>query len=179
MSFIILCLQVKSKKPRTNNYTGIPLKLVNTTFNYVCAWLACEGMFPNPVDYDLEIRRCWKTAAAELRVNVNEYPIDDDHVVCVSFPLVMCWIILLTLTQIKDRVNSYRGRIRDRVKPPIASVYELASKSGTELINHVEWLLQQHFYKKVSNLLGLRGTRTHMGISLAQNLARVIISTRS
>jgi hypothetical protein len=61
---------------------------------------------------------------------------------------------LLMLIQLKDRVNSYRGRIRDRIELSIAGAYDLDSKSGQELIDHVEWLLEKHFYKKVSTLLG-------------------------
>jgi hypothetical protein len=56
---------------------------------------------------------------------------------------------------VKDQVNSYRGRIRDRIKPSIASVYDIAGKSGQELVAHVEWLIEKVFYMKVSVLFDL------------------------
>jgi hypothetical protein len=80
-------LQAKSKKgkPKTSNYNGTPLKLINATFTHICAWLATSGMFPEPMEFDRKVRKCWRAAAAELKVDVAKFPVEDEHIKCVSF----------------------------------------------------------------------------------------------
>ncbi|KAG9089605.1 hypothetical protein FRC06_001466 [Ceratobasidium sp. 370] len=121
----------RKRKPKTSDYTGVPRKLLNVTFKFSCVHLATTGMFPDPKYYDAIIRKSWKSAAAEIRVNVKNYPIDDDHV-----------------TVLKGRINSFRGRVRDRVKPPVAGVYGLTTIFGEELKDHVNWLVEKQFYRK-------------------------------
>jgi hypothetical protein len=72
-----LCLQAKLKKgkPKTRDY--------------------------NPMDYDRGIRKCWKAAATGLKVDVNKYPIDEGHIVCVS--------VLLLLSESKHITNTRTG----------------------------------------------------------------------
>ncbi|KAG9076446.1 hypothetical protein FRC06_009501, partial [Ceratobasidium sp. 370] len=123
----------KSKKAKCSDYKGMWRKLLDMTFKIVCARLGHDGMFPEQQEYDRLIRKSWAAAAKELGVDVGKYSMDDGHEGCV-----------------KRRVGSYRGRVRDRIKPAIANVYKLSSKSGGRLVKHVQSLQAGAFHKLAS-----------------------------
>ncbi|KAG8693595.1 hypothetical protein FRC08_009020 [Ceratobasidium sp. 394] len=121
----------KSTKPKCSDYEGVWCKLIDTTYKLVCARLGHDGMFPEQREYDRLVRKSWATAAKEHLVDVRKYPMDQDLETCV-----------------KRRIGSYRGRVRDKIKPSIASVYKLSGKKNKKkLAAHVQNLLDGTFHK--------------------------------
>ncbi|KAG8725865.1 hypothetical protein FRC10_007795, partial [Ceratobasidium sp. 414] len=122
----------KPSKPKCSDYTGIPRKLIDATFHRVCAHLGHDGMFlDDQREYDRLIRKSWIVAVKEMGVDTQTYPMEDEHEACV-----------------KGRVDSFRGRVRVKIEPSIAKVYDLSSKRGNKLIEHVKKLQAGEFHKK-------------------------------
>ncbi|CUA69804.1 hypothetical protein RSOLAG22IIIB_08731 [Rhizoctonia solani] len=100
----------KKARGKTSDFTGKIKKMVDYTTVRVCAKLASTGMFCSAQEYKSIVKRCWARAAAEYGVDHRKpkYALDKKH-----------------KQAIRSRVNSFRSRIRDRLRASIANVYKL------------------------------------------------------
>ncbi|CAE6396410.1 unnamed protein product [Rhizoctonia solani] len=132
----------KAGRGKTKDFTGKVKKMVDLTTIRVCAKLAVSGMFCSPCDRKAIVNRCWVRAAEELGVDYCslKYKLRKAH-----------------RQSIRDRVNSFRSRICDRLRSAIASTYNLLVEGRTpqEAEEHVAGLLPNVLHTKVGAEKGL------------------------
>ncbi|CAE7224569.1 unnamed protein product [Rhizoctonia solani] len=126
----------KGARGKTSDFTGTVKKMVDYATIRVCAKLASSGMFVPPREYKALVAKSWGRAAAEYGVDAGnaKYTLQKAH-----------------KQAIRARVNSFRSRIRDRLKPAAASVYRLISDGRTneEAKEYVRGLFPHGYHTKV------------------------------
>ncbi|KAH7312780.1 hypothetical protein B0J17DRAFT_724583 [Rhizoctonia solani] len=132
----------KSGRGKMKDFTGRVKKMVDYTTIRVCAKLSTSGMFRSPGEQKSLVNQCWIRAAEQYGVDYKspKYKLRKKH-----------------RQAIVGRVNSFRSRIRDRLKSAIATTYKLVGEGRTpaEAEKHVASLLPNAFHTKVGAGRGL------------------------
>ncbi|CUA75305.1 hypothetical protein RSOLAG22IIIB_11631 [Rhizoctonia solani] len=126
----------KTTRGKTSDFTGIVKKMIDYTTIRVCAKLASSGMFIPPREYKALVAKSWARAAAEYGVDPGKekYTLKKPH-----------------KQSIRARVNSFKSRVRDRLKTAVVSVYKLVSENRTpdEAKEYVQSLIPHGYHTKV------------------------------
>ncbi|KAF8602508.1 hypothetical protein BDV93DRAFT_557510 [Ceratobasidium sp. AG-I] len=85
----------------TRDYHGLDKDLVDLAGLHTCVRFSAQGMFKPSNKAAQIMKQCWDNARIELKISKNTFPFTDQHL------------------QIKSRLNSYRGRVRDKLLPYI------------------------------------------------------------
>ncbi|CAE6455194.1 unnamed protein product [Rhizoctonia solani] len=124
----------RKQRGKTSDFTGTVKKMVNHATIRVCAKLASAGMFCSAKEYRSIVSKSWAHAAAEFGVDAQseKYRLRKKH-----------------KQAIRSRVNSFRSRIRDRLKSSIAVKYKLIEgRTGAAAKQHVQTLIKHAYHTK-------------------------------
>ncbi|KEP46785.1 hypothetical protein V565_181670, partial [Rhizoctonia solani 123E] len=130
----------KKQRGKTSDFTGTAKKMVNHTTVRVCAKLASAGMFCSAREYRSIVSESWAHAAAEFGVDPQneKYRLRKKH-----------------KQAVRCRVNSFRSRIRDRLKSSTAVKFKLIEGlTGAAAKRHVQTLIPHTYHTKVTQGVG-------------------------
>ncbi|KAG9097198.1 hypothetical protein FS749_006839 [Ceratobasidium sp. UAMH 11750] len=96
----------KKNRPTSGQFIGVEHKILDEAVLQVVRLFAIREPCPEPEEYELMIDEAWDNAVTHRRQRLEDWSITREHITC-----------------IKQRVNSWRGRVHRRVALGIAGAY--------------------------------------------------------